>query len=337
MRSFWLPLLLLFGVLNFTTGCGSSDPKVETHSKDSSDTRLRLLNQEINEHPDKAELYYQRARYFGNKQKYFEALEDIRQAIHFDSVNALYHFTGGELLFKANQSRRAVNALQEATRLNPSYTEAWEKLGELYLIVKEYDSSERCWKKLQEIDPKNPKAPVFRGIMFLEKGDTLRAIRSFQYALEVDPGQDMAMIQLGQIYAEKGDPTCLQYFQSLLNINPKSWEAYLFRSHYYLNRGRHEQAIRDIDKTLSLNPDAYLANYYAGFIFYEKGNAKAALDQFSEVIRKKEDYLYAYYSRAMCYIKLGDKAKAAKDLDLLLEKEPGFSAATELKKTLKIR
>lgn len=321
-------------IWSFSQGCGDA-PISENKINDTTDARLSALNDEIKAHPQKAELYYQRARYYSNKERYFESLDDIRQSIALDSLNPLYHFAGGEILFKVNQSKRAVEAFKIATKLKPDFANAWEKLGELYLIVKEYDSSELCWKKLSDIDKTNPRAPVFRGIMFMEKGDTVRAIRSFQYALEVDPANEMAMIQLGQIYAGQGNAACLPYYESLIRQNPRSWEAYLFRSHYYLMIGNYEKSIKDIDQTLSLNSNAYLANYYAGFIFYLKGKYQPAIEQFGEVIRKKENYLHAYYSRALCYIKLGQPNQAMRDLDELLTQDPNFEAAVMLKKTIK--
>jgi tetratricopeptide (TPR) repeat protein len=324
----------LYIILCTVSACKSGTDK-PSQTQDSISAELKKLNADITSSPKDAEAYYRRSKYYYEHKDAFLALDDIHKAVELSPENPLYHFKGGEYLFGVNQTKKAVEAFEKTVALKDDYIEAWQKLGELYLIVKEFEQSERCWKKLAEIDKLNPQAAFYRGLMYKEMHDTAKALRAFQYAIELDEKYAEPQLQLGILYASRHNTLCLQYFNNTIKINPKNWEAFLARGNFYREMGRNDLAVKDFDQTLLLNPDNYLANYNAGVIFFEMKKITPAIDQFTEVIAKKPNYAHAYFSRALCYQQLGDFKKALTDVDACLRLDSSIIDAKGLQKELK--
>ncbi|MSQ79793.1 MAG: tetratricopeptide repeat protein [Flavobacteriaceae bacterium] len=327
---------LFVAVLLFQFGCsspaGNSTPA--TGNSDSLPSEIIAINAEIANSPSDPELIYRRSKLWADKKQFDKALEDIDKATQLDSTNPLYHFRGGEYLFALNFSQRSAAAFEQAVKYNPNYTDAWQKLGELYLLVKEYEKSEKCWKALLRIDKNNSHAAFFRGIMYKEMGDTTKAVQAFQFATELDPKYIEPQMQLGSIFSAKNNPLCVRYFQNVIDVNPKLAEAYMARGDFYRRAGKYGEAIKDFDQTLTLQPTNYLANYNAGVIFVMQKKWKAAAKQFTEVIDKNQGYTYAYFSRANCYQYLGEIGNAREDLKKCLELDPKFPEAEKMLKGL---
>lgn len=90
--------------------------------------------------------------------------------------------------------------------------DAYIKLGELYLIVKEHKKSLACFSKAQEINPAEAKPYFYKGMNFKEVRDTANAIISFQRASEIDNSYFEPHLQLALLFAAKKRQTCLTVF-----------------------------------------------------------------------------------------------------------------------------
>lgn len=327
-------IYVFFVVLGFWSACKNAGTPKANSLNDSVSVTLRALNEAVAKNPDAPDNWYQRAVYFYQDKKYHEALSDIGRAINLDSTNPVYHYRIGTFLFSLNQSKKASLAFEKAVALKPDFSEAWQKLGELYLIVKEYGKSDSCWHKLYELDKTNPKAAYFRGIMYKDKGDTAKAIQSFQYAAELDEKYIEPALQLGILYASKNAMVCLGYFDAVLRQNPKCWEAFQARADFFRRQGKNAAAMKDLDMVLYYNPDNFMANYQAGVIFYSEGKNDKASEQFTRVIDKKPDYAFAFFSRALCYQRLGYRQQALNDLKACIAIDSSLSDASKLYKSL---
>lgn len=331
-------LILLFTLLSSITfsSCSESASDKPKTKNDSIPEVLAKLNEKISDDTNNAENYYIRSKYYFDQKKQFEALEDISHAINLQPKNPLYHFKGGEYLFAIGKTRKCADAMLEAVRIKPDYIDAWHRLSELYIIGKDFDSAQWCFKQLEELDPANPKTPFFKGEMYKDiKADTGHAIALFQKATELDATYWQAWLQLGIIFSAKNNPLCLQYFGNVLRNSKNNVEALYARGDFLRRSGKLTNAENDFKFVKQLDPGHYLANYNLGVIYFQQNKLQQAVEEFSMAIEKKEDYAYAWYSRGLCHYQMGNKATAKKDLEKCLELDKEhFKNAEVLLKTM---
>ncbi len=330
-------ILLLYIIFSFLTfsSCSDTASNKPVAKNDSIPEALVKLNAKVADEPNNAENYYIRSKYFFDNKKQFEALADIAHAIKLQPENPLYHFMGGEYLFAIGKTRRCADAMLEAVRIKPDYTDAWHKLSELYIIGKDFDSAQWCFKQLETLDPTNPKTPFFKGEMYKDiKADTGHAVALFQKATELDGTYWQAWLQLGIIFSARNNPLCMQYFSNVLRNNKNNVEALYARGDFLRRTGKFSNAENDFKFVKQLDPGHYLANYNLGVIYFQQNKLPQALDEFTMTIEKKEGYAYAWYSRGLVYYQMGNKANAKNDLEkcIELDKEHFKNAEVLLKK-----
>src|SRR5690606_14123540 len=99
--------------------------------------------------------------------------------------------------------------------------------------------------KSLKIDKLIAKGYFLKGKVYSETGDTTRAISSFVTATEQDNKYEDAFYDLGIIYAARKNPLALEYYQSVLQINPNNYEAKYARTKFLQDIGKIDEAIKE--------------------------------------------------------------------------------------------
>jgi tetratricopeptide (TPR) repeat protein len=183
---------------------------------------VKAVSSEIEKDPENAELYYRRAVLYFDQKYLDRALGDIDYATRLDSINPLYQFYKGRILYAMNRTQEAAKAYESAVALKPDYQEANMKLAELYFVVKEHQKSLNHLNVILAAEPANADAQFYKGMNQKEMNDTPRAVASFQKALENDKNYYDAAMQLGLLFTAKKDPVAKEYFTTAIRINPRS-------------------------------------------------------------------------------------------------------------------
>jgi len=148
--------------------------------------------------------------------------------------------------------KQALEMLECAVGMDPSYAPAWAALAGRYLNARHY----------------------LRDDSMLQKAET-----AAKKALEINPQLPAALFWLAVHYAERGDLrnafiTCKQ----LLQAAPNSEYAYQAMGHAYDYAGLPDIALTLFRKAIEINPVAY--PYMVGLIYYQKGDLAEARRQF---------------------------------------------------------
>jgi predicted Zn-dependent protease len=102
-----------------------------------------------------------------------------------------------------NKTQEAAKAYESAITLKPDYRDAQMNLAELYYVVKEHTKSIDLLNVLIAEDPTDATFYCLKGDNQRELKDTLRAIATYQKALELDGEYYDAAMQLGLLLAAK--------------------------------------------------------------------------------------------------------------------------------------
>jgi tetratricopeptide (TPR) repeat protein len=338
---FYLLFLLLLPASALLSSCNNGNGKTEKNPADTIAVsgEVRKLNDKIAADPKNAELYYERAKAYRNDNNSSLALTDIEKAISLDSLNPLYHFSSGEIAFAAGKSSRAAESFERAIQLKPNFAEAYQKLGELYLIVKEHNKSIATFNKLIEINSADPLPWFFKAMNQKELKDTAGAIRNLQRAVEIDNDYYDAYMQLGTLFAAQKNKLALDYYYNAIRLKELSLEALYGRAYMYQQLGKNDEAIKDYKKIVTIEPGYKLAYFNTGFMQFAAKQTEEAIKSFTQAIEADPDYAEAYYNRGFCYEVLKKFPEALRDYKKSYELKPGYTLALEgierLEKTTK--
>lgn len=325
---YFLPIILVSVIACKSPSSQKDEPKVVLDTTPIG-KQLASISHQITQSPQDAALYNKRAHLHLKRNDVNNAAMDISQALKIDSTKADYYITAADISMAAGNPGGSMSALKKAAEIDPANIKAKERIAELYLIAMQYDQSIKYLDDILRLDIHNAKAYFMKGMNFKEKGDTTRAIGSFQTALEQRQDYYEPYIQLALIYTARADKLAMQYYDGALRLDPKSEEALYGRGMYYQEvLHDYDKAIQDYTTISLLNPKNRNAYFNLGFVHYQylKVNSEA-LKYYNKAIECDPQWPEAWFNRGLTYETMGDIAKAKADYQQALSLRPDYPKA----------
>lgn len=290
----------------------------------------------ISAHPNDAEAYWNRGKLEVLNNSLAPALADLTKAVMLDTTKSAYYYDFANAEFLTGHTHEARDAFLTSIRLDPKNTDATLKLAELYLYVEKYDDAITLIDQAIKVNPYIGKEYFLKGLVFIEKHDTAKAISSLQTAVEQNPNYFDAYIQLGLLFAAKGNPLALDYYNDASNLEPQNPEPYYDKGMFYQFGGDDTDAIKEYKELLQVDSTYKNAYYNLGVIYNEdETDYTTSLNYFNKAITYDTAYYMAYYGRGNCYEMLKQYDKALADYAHSYRINPQFKAGEEAYKKLK--
>ena len=187
-----------------------------------------------------AAYYFLTARHFENNGKIDEAVAALRTAISLEPGSAELRAELAGLFARQNNAVDALNAADEALKLDPANREANRTLGSIYAALSE---------QKRPIRPgDDPSTYVTRAIAALEKS---------QGAARADVGVEFA---LGRLYARIGQhEKAIASLERVFEAQPEYSEGGMLLAASQEDAGRLEDATKTIEGTIQNNPTFFRA------------------------------------------------------------------------------
>ncbi|MFN6471542.1 MAG: tetratricopeptide repeat protein [Nostoc sp. SerVER01] len=189
----------------------ASTPQPATPSNQADpQTIIATANEAIAQNPKDANAYTRRAsgRYQqGDKQR---ALEDLNQATRLNSKHSLAWFFRGGILQELGRNEEAITAYSRALEGNSEWGSAkiadlYFSRANLYYDRRDYRRSIADYNEVLRLNPKNASAYALRGLAYQRRGDNQAAIKDFNSAVRIDPNNAIAYFARGLSYHIQGD------------------------------------------------------------------------------------------------------------------------------------
>lgn len=322
--------ILILTVLVFFA-CGNHNKSDSKSTKnDSLPADLVSLNKKITDEPDNAKFYDERAIYYLQHKDLEKALSDANRAVVLEPKISNYYLTLSDVYFASGRITKCQEALTKASEINPEDKEAHLKLAELFFYLKNYKMTFESTEKALKIDNLNAKADFINGMALKDMGDTLKAVKSFEKAIEKDQQYFHAYLQLGLMYSAKHSKLAVDYFNNALNLNPKSIEALYALAFFYQENSEYNKAIEKYYMITQIDPKYKAAYYNLGYIHLVYLQVyDVAAGYFTDAIKCDPSYTEAYYNRGYCYELLGNINYARMDYQQALKIKVNYQRAID--------
>jgi tetratricopeptide (TPR) repeat protein len=134
-------------------------------------------------------------------------------------------------------------------------------------------------------DPQESKVQAARGASLVQAGQSDEALAAFNSAINLDPASAQAFYQRGLLY-QSGQKYefAIADFTSANSLTPQQADPLLGRAQCYLALGKNQEAAADLDEASSVSPGNAQIWIARGNIYEKLGNREKAADSFGRAV-----------------------------------------------------
>jgi tetratricopeptide (TPR) repeat protein len=274
------------------------------------------LSKAINKTPEKAILYAQRGEAYYELESYEASINDLNKAIELDDSKPNFYRILANSYLDYYRSKEGLEVLERAAKKFPTDIGILLKLSEFQLFVKRHGESIQTAQSILQISPMNPEAFFMLGLNYKQIEDTVRAIGSFQTAVEQDPDLLDGFYELGLLHQKQGKKDLAKaYFDNALKVDSTNIDVLYAKGMLLMEQRKDNEAIeifQKVNKYDSQYPNAY---FNIGIIFLEYDSLKKAFGNFNIAAEMDQTMAKAYFYRAVTSEKMGNKQDAIRDYE----------------------
>lgn len=182
-------------------------------------------------------------------ERYSEAITFYRQAIErhaSDQNRAVSWESLGNVYSDAGRYEEAVQALQEAIKLNPDYALPWNSLGDVYQALGQPQKAIEAYQRAISLDPNYAWPYNSLGLVYAQIGRHEQAISIYKQVISLpisDHDRAVSWNSLGDVYIElQREQDAIQAYERAIKLDPDYAWPYNGLGSIYERRGEHEQA-----------------------------------------------------------------------------------------------
>jgi protein O-GlcNAc transferase len=290
--------------------------------------------------------------------------QEYRQQAIIQAINNLQSFEQSELALnnlyqegiswhQQKQFEIAEKKYKELLVWQSDNSDAWLKLGILYIEVEDYSKSLQALLKSVQIDSSQGLVHYYLGFVFEKLNQPEQAIAAYKTAIEKDNNFIDAYNNLGNLLHQIGVVTEAEtIYRTGIKINQNAWGIYLNLGNLLFEQYEIDEAVTLYQTALELNPDnldiqhnlslALAAQQNPAQIYtnlgkklYQQGQYKAAIHQYQKLLENKPGDVEIYSELSECFRQLRQHQAAIETLKIGIKIHPNsgklhFYLITEL-------
>ena len=175
------------------------------------------------------------------------------------------------------KNESAIKSYTNALMITPRSVTILKNRASLYASIDSLDKAISDYSQVIALDFKEEEAVYRRGLIYLQKHDTLSARYDFENLLKINPESRNAYIGFAALmkYNNYYDEA-VNIYTKVLKLDEKDYDAYFGRAEAYFYMGKMVKAREDIKKALEIDdkePLLYILRAKVGWSQYERESA----------------------------------------------------------------
>ena len=231
----------------------------------------------------------------------------------------------GMILEKTGAISQAIDAYQNAIKINPKFSKGINNLGVVLYKQKRYVESADIFQIALDTDPSYYEVYSNMGAALNKAKKYDEAIKSLETAIEKMPKHSGAYTNLGNVYNKLHEyKKASKCHEKSIELEPDGYNAYSNLGTSYKNLGFTNKAITSYKKACELKPDFENAHFDLSTVYLSKGDFIHGLEEYEWRFRKEEMKAHIYKHKHIFSKPMMKKGEDIKGKTLLIHSEQGF-------------
>ncbi|MFN8670515.1 MAG: tetratricopeptide repeat protein [Candidatus Sericytochromatia bacterium] len=304
--------------------------------------------------------YYGMALAFYKEKNYNKAILLLNKTIKEKKCDLEIYLKLAEIYDYLDMDRNSNEILEEALKIFPNNLELMLRVGKIKLNKNDFEEAYKIFDKLEEnnnnpneellenlmicsyklenfnraselidkilvLNNNNIKAMVYKGLIYSNEGNSLKAVEIIQEAISLDHKNKNSLLALAEVYEnDKRYEDALWTYQRIIAFIPDDFISFKGISDCYFKLNNFPMAIKSYAIALELNPTHYEMLLNMGISYVETDQLTSAIKTFEDYIKKQPLDYTAFAIIANTYYKRDDTKKAIEYIEkyLISELEP---------------
>ena len=233
----------------------------------------------------------------------YKNISDIRPFESNLSLGLIYNTQG--------RKEDALKAFDNATKLNPISSEAWNNKGNAFYDLGKYKEALKAYDESIRLDPNSAKTWTNKGNTLGHQGKYEDAIEAYDEAIRLDPNNANAWSGKGWALngLEKYEEA-IKAFDKAIQIDPKLKAVWGNRGTALARLGKYDESIKCFDEVIRLDTKDAMAWNNKGASLYDLGRYDEAIKACDEAIKINQTFTMAWNNKGKALNALGRTAEA---------------------------
>ncbi|MEW5768532.1 MAG: tetratricopeptide repeat protein, partial [bacterium] len=237
------------------------------------------------------------------------------------ALGAKGHYQAGEEYRQAGKYPQAIEAYQQAIRLNPYYKEAYNGLGQAYSSSEMYEEALLAFERVITIDPKYLAAHINLGFTYEVQGDLEKARVEYELVLKLKPSSADGHFYLARLARKLREVNrAIEEYKIVVRIDPEYVWAYINLGSIYWE----EPSVQDLDRAVAYYKEAKVHDDRNAWIYLnlaslydQQGRPKRAEAEFGGALRLAPNNPQILKAAATFFLKRGKYDRAVSLYEVL--------------------
>ena len=202
----------------------------------------------------------------------------------------------------------ALTQLNLVLDLKPDNHTARAYAGYALFALGDNDRARQTLREVTQVDPKNPLAHFFLGLLHRSEGYLPTSLWDFKRSLRLDPANAAVYAEIASTYQRMGQyVTSEEWYLSAVAVAPDEPGFRLLLAQFYVDViPRPQKAVTAAREAAALLPDDALSHELLGWALSLSGDPVAGRSALEKALRLDPDFARAYYHLGVVCTQLGD-------------------------------
>ena len=187
---------------------------------------------------------------------YIEAVQAYNEAIKIDPEYAAAWNNKGLALDEMGEYEEAILAYEEALKLDPEYADAWYNKGNALYSQGEYQEAIEAYDEAIKLHPEDAEAWNNRGVALRGQGKCAEAIMAYDEAIRLDSEHADAWYNKGNALQEQRKyAEAIVAYDEAIRLDSEHANAWYNKGNALYYQGKYDEAIRAYYEAIRLDPE----------------------------------------------------------------------------------